>query len=101
MYEGWRGDILAIEEEASAIRRHFAGDEVDERGLARAVRPDQADDLPLADGHVGRVHRGDAAKPLGNRPGFEDGRHYGVARARQRPTMPSGTSVIATISKTP
>ena len=40
-------DVPAREADRSAVRHHRAGDEVEQRGLAGAVGPDQRDDLAL------------------------------------------------------
>src|SRR5262249_50745070 len=44
-----RRDIPPIEQQLSAMLAIVAADDVDQRRLARAVRPDQAEDLALAD----------------------------------------------------
>src|SRR6185437_5057223 len=36
-----RGDVFLAEQDLSAVGREHAGDEIDQRGLAGAVRPDQ------------------------------------------------------------
>src|SRR6185503_6712212 len=45
-------DVLAAEVDHSGIEREQSGDQVDRRALPGAVRPDQADDLALADRQV-------------------------------------------------
>ena len=45
-------DALAVEEDVAAVGRVDAGDEVEERRLARAVRADEAHDLAVADVEV-------------------------------------------------
>jgi hypothetical protein len=42
-------DRPALEADRAAVGRHRAGDQVEERRLAGAVRPDQRDDLALRD----------------------------------------------------
>jgi len=51
---GQVGDVLAAQEDLPRIRRRQAHDHVEGRSLARAVRAEQADDLPRPDldGHV-------------------------------------------------
>ena len=41
------GDLAAVEEDAAGVERLEAGDQVEQRGLAGAVGPDDADDLAL------------------------------------------------------
>src|SRR5207249_9910616 len=43
------GDVGAREDDPSRVRVEVAGEAVEERGLAGAVRPDQPDDLARAD----------------------------------------------------
>ena len=49
------GDVAAVEEDAACVERLEAGDQIEQRGLAGAVRPDDADDLALVhiEGDVG------------------------------------------------
>ena len=51
-------DVLALEQDGAAVGAQFAGDEVEDGGLARAVRADQADDAALADVE-GEIAHGD------------------------------------------
>ena len=39
-------DILPVEEDAAAVGLHQPHDRIEARGLARAVRPEQADNFP-------------------------------------------------------
>jgi hypothetical protein len=50
------------EPDVARTRLVDAGDHVEYGGLARAVRPDQADDLPLADAEVKFRQRPQAAE---------------------------------------
>ena len=68
------------------------GDHVEERRLARAVRPDQADDRALLDREVDPVDRHQAAEALGQAAYVEQVGHASVAQAR---TPPSGRSMSA------
>ena len=56
------GDVAAREVDAAGVRRVEPGDEIEQRGLAGAVRPDDADQLALGDGERQRVDGGDAAE---------------------------------------
>src|SRR5262249_24871360 len=60
------------------------GDAVEERGLARPVRSDEADDVPLVDdeGHVLVGH--EAAEAFGDGGELEEGRHGQAAHPSQR-----------------
>ena len=42
------GELVAAEAHAAGVRRHEAGDEVEDGGLPRPVRPDEAGDAPCA-----------------------------------------------------
>ena len=66
------GDVLALEHHAAAIAGQRARDAVDQRGLAGAVRADQADALALADLQADRVERGEAAEALAEARDVED-----------------------------
>ena len=54
---------LAVEAQRAGVRLVEPGDHVEERGLAGAVRPDQADDLPRLDVERDIVDRDDPAEP--------------------------------------
>jgi hypothetical protein len=73
-----------------------AGDDLEQRGLARAVGPDQADAIVVADAQAGRVED----HPIGEeqRDVFEDDQAHGGAAytARRRRPLPSyGTAAIS------
>src|SRR5205807_1455107 len=51
------GDVLPLENDRARGRRVDAGDRVEERGLARTVRPDEREDLALADLETDLVDR--------------------------------------------
>ena len=58
------GDVLAEEQDVPAVGRVHAGDQVEERRLAGAVRADQGDDAAGLDAEVHVLDRGDAAEGL-------------------------------------
>jgi hypothetical protein len=58
------GDVLAVEHDAPRVRAQDLGDEPQQRGLAGAVRADQADDLVALELEAHRVHGGQAAEAL-------------------------------------
>jgi hypothetical protein len=56
------GDVLAVEHDASLLRREEARDGVGHRGLAAAAGPDQAEDLAFVDPKVHARHRDQATE---------------------------------------
>ena len=58
------GNLLALELDRAAVVAQRARDAVDERRLARAVRPDQAEALARGDGDAHLGQRGEAAEVL-------------------------------------
>ena len=58
------GDVLAVEQDASAARLHHAGEQIDQRGLAGAVRPDQSVAGALLDAQRHIVGGDDAGEAL-------------------------------------
>src|SRR5207244_657882 len=50
------GDVLAVEHDLAGVHLVEAGDEVEERRLAGAVRPDDGVDRALADGEARVLH---------------------------------------------
>src|ERR1700722_13373232 len=76
-------DELATERQARAgIGAVEAGDQVEARRLAGAVRPDQCDRLAFADGKVENLDRAQAAEALANVAYDECFSHRGSLRAR-------------------
>jgi hypothetical protein len=67
------GDVLALEQHAARGRLVEAGDHVERRRLAGAVRADDADDLPLAELDADVARRLDAAEADGEAPGLKHG----------------------------
>ena len=62
-------EVTAIEANGAAARRKSAGDQIEQRGLARAVRPDDADRLARRDRKievVGDDDRAEAFPEAGN-----------------------------------
>ena len=71
----WGGRPLtsvAPEEDLSRVVREIAGDQVEEGGLAGAVRPDDRAQIALGHGEVHAVHGLDAAEMLLESDGAED-----------------------------
>jgi hypothetical protein len=76
------GDVAAAQQDPAAGRRHLAGEEVDERRLAGAVRPDDGVDLARLECERDVVDRGEALEALRERLGDEDRLSHGGPRAR-------------------
>ena len=66
------GDVLAVEQDLAGGRAQHAGEQVDERGLAGAVRADQRMARALLDAERYVVRRDDAAEALVEADGFEN-----------------------------
>ena len=98
-------DVVAVRRHRAARRRDDAADDVDERRLAGAVRPEQREDLPLADLEIDLLERHEArgvglGQPLDRDDRFhhappeiprafavvEPGVSRGVARAHSGPS---------------
>ena len=91
------GDVLAVEGDAAGIGRVEAGDGREQRRLARAVGPDQADDLALAHVERGLVDGLQAAERLGELAHLK----HGAAFVRNRPISPSGRRATISTSMMP
>ena len=62
-----RRDVLVAEQDSARLGAERAGNAVDQRGLARAVRTDQAEPLPRTNVDADIVDRGEAAEAFGQR----------------------------------
>src|ERR1700694_510584 len=60
------GNRYAVQENVAAVRVIDAADAVEQRGLARSVGPDDADDVALGDLEGHAVHGGHSAEALGD-----------------------------------
>src|SRR5262249_56048241 len=78
-----RSDVLGGEAPLAAVRADVAGELPDQRGLPRAVRPD--DRVRLAEAHVeiDAVARAQRAEALAQGPDLEDVNHSCAAPGRQ------------------
>ena len=74
-YAGVCEQRLAVELELAVVRRVEAGDDVERRRLAGAVRPDQARDLPRLDVERDAVEGDDAPEAQGDLPNRQQRRH--------------------------
>jgi len=59
-------DVAAVEEDAALVRGVEARDDIEEGGLARAVRADDADDLARGGAQRDFTDRGQSAEALGD-----------------------------------
>jgi hypothetical protein len=70
------GDVVALEHDTAAVGRDRAADHAEQRGLAGAVWPDDAQRLAAQQREVDSVRDHHGAKALGDFLEGEDGRHY-------------------------
>src|SRR2546428_3780545 len=96
-------DVLALEAHGAAARRQYARQHVDQRGLARAVWPDDRHELALADGEAhaveGHVSAGELADVL--RP-QDSAREASIDRRRAKsPMRPVGAKITMKASRAP
>ena len=86
----------AVDADFPAIRRQLAQHAIEQRGFARPIRPDNAQDLAFADLKRHVVDGGDAAKRLAQIGDFEDRAHCAASLARnigaRRPRRATGLS---------
>ena len=91
------GDVASLEEDAASIGHEEAGDEIEEGGLAGAVRADKGGDAALGEREAHLGHGGQAAEAA--RDPFER-QHYAVLPTRRRelkrarPKRPFGMNMI-------
>ena len=106
---GARVTSSAVEEDAAGVRGELAGDQVDQRGLAGAVRADQrvAGAARQGDRDVaGDLERAEALRERFGAEARVIGRRVDVSRARparraRPPRMPLGMTRTTTISRRP
>ena len=113
------GDVAAVEEDPAAVGREQAGDQVEERGLAGAVRADDGVQASAGEVKAQAVDRGQSAEALGQLLGAQDRLAHGSVRSlvstagsasrsvkcasqsRQSPTMPLGAKITTRMATTP
>src|SRR5262249_34612251 len=102
-----KGYVRALEQDAAAVRREMAADQIDERGLAGAVRTHQREKFALVDGEIHAIAGVDIAELFAEIDGlqkdhadFSFGRSLAVA-AESAPTMPVGKSMTSSTRTTP
>src|SRR5262245_9935650 len=64
LVRGASRDVSTVELYAASIRTERTGDEIEQRGLARAVRAHDPDDLALAHAETHAAHRTDSTERL-------------------------------------
>src|SRR5205085_1427413 len=84
------GDGASVEPHLAGARAELAEDAIEQRRLAAAVRPDDAEDLAFVDVERHAVDRQNAAEALGEIAHFEHGGHDALSalRANRRSPMP-------------
>ncbi len=78
-------DLVTLESDAPRIRRDEPGDQVEQRGLARAVRPDHADQLARPDGQRDVVGGRQSAEALAQPLDLQQGAAGPARGFRARP----------------
>jgi hypothetical protein len=100
------GDVLTAEQDAPGARPQRAGDQVDEAGLAGAVRSDQRMAGAALEPEVDRIRDRKRAKALAQALRLEPGAHGGgfSCRARRRaknPSTPPGAKTTISTMNSP
>src|SRR5262245_52370346 len=103
---GLTDDVLAGEDHPAAVGAVVAGDHVEERGLAGAVRPDDPEQIARRDREAHVRHGGETAEALRHALERQERRlaHACALRALSRdatPTSPSGTNRTTRIRTVP
>ena len=78
------GDVLSLEVDLAIGRHQQAGEKIDQRRLARAVGPDDRDELAGADGNRDVVERAEGAVVLGHAACFNERGHRAASNRRRR-----------------
>ena len=93
-------EVAALEQHLALVGPVDTGDQVEQRRLARAVRPDHADDLALVDVQVEVGDHVQAAERLRDSLELEQRRHQTIS-TRVVPSRPCGRAFINTIRIAP
>ena len=98
------GDVFAQQLDTPAVDRQEAGDRGEQRGLARAVGPDQRHDAALINRQCGVVDGPQAAEDLGQSGNFQH--HFATFAKRglrflKRSISPLGRKAMMTTSSAP
>src|SRR6266567_1317929 len=101
------GDVLALEQDPAAVRLEMSADQIDERGLAGAVRAYEREKFALVDGEIHAIAGVDIAELLAeidrlekDHEDFSCGRSLS-ATAEIAPTIPVGNSITRSTRTTP
>src|SRR5712692_1580057 len=95
------GDVAVPDEDPAAVGEQERADQVDQRGLARAVGADEREELAFVDGEVDAVHRAGFAEVLLESL-CPQKIHLNFADRRCAvPTIPAGRNVTRTIRIAP
>src|SRR5215510_3446607 len=106
VYRG-EGDVLALEQDAAAVWLELSADQIDERGLAGAVRAHQREKFALVDGEIHAVAGAQVAELLAEIDRLEKDHedfscgHSLPATAEIAPTIPVGKSMTRSTRTTP
>src|SRR5262249_34557902 len=84
------GDVDAIEQHTAGIGRDRTRHYAEQRGLAGAVRPDDAERLTFRERKVKPIGNNDGAETLGDFFKGEDGRHGHISGRRPRASVAKG-----------
>src|SRR5207253_9377743 len=98
------GDAFPLEDNLARVGRIDAIDEIEHGRLARAVRPDEAENLTLLDREGEIAHRFEATEALGQMRDFEQRGHRTGLRMRPNrflipSTSQSGVSTMAAMMR--
>src|SRR5581483_4172231 len=100
-----RREVRAFEHDPAAVAAQRTGDAVDQRGLARAVRADDAEPFAGTHAEAHFAQRAETAEALRQRPDLEQRRAHDspfrVLGRRIRPSMPCGAATTKTTSNSP
>src|SRR5262245_27010637 len=101
------GDVVALEQDAAAVRLELSADQINERGLAGAVRAHEREEFALVDGEIHAIAGAQVAELLAeidrlekDHEDFSCGRSLS-ATAEIAPTIPVGKSMTSSTRTTP
>src|SRR5439155_10884996 len=93
LVNGGERDIVALEQDLSAVGRQLRADEVDERSLAGAVRADERKELAFVDDEIHAVARSRIAELFSQLDGLEKN-HADFSFGRNLPTRSESAPTI-------
>src|SRR5215472_5833938 len=106
VYRG-EGDVFALEQDAAAVRFELSADQINERGLAGAVRAHEREEFALVDGEIHAIAGAQVAELLAeidrleqDHEDFSFGRSLS-ASAEIAPPIPVGKSTTRSTRTTP